>query len=159
MAQPYQSRIASSKEEMILNNDTPGAKHIAYFVTPNGFKCSVNGTEFRELTLVLQDKKSGAIKEQQIIEGELLRPDGTRCWVYQGIASWKVDAHNAHAMQSMVKTYSEGEKARRDQALGGLVEQAKAMKLAGVPSHAIRAALVGQGVDSVKAEEIIKATV
>ena len=161
MAQPYQSRVAKSKEEMLLNNETPGAKHIAYFETPGGFKCSVNGCEFRELTLMIEqtDKRTGVvtIKEQQIVEGELLRPDGTRCWVYQGMGGWKVDAHNAHAMQAMVKTYNEGEKARRALALGALAEQVKTLKAANLPSVAIQAALVAQGVDSVTAAEAIKA--
>lgn len=156
MAQPYKSRVAVSKAALLENNSTPGAKGISYYETPNGFKATVNGCEFRELTLVIV--KDGSEREQQIIEGELLRPDGTRCWVYQGIQGWRVDAHNAHAMQAMVKTYNEGEKTRKEASLAGVMEQVKTLKQAGVPAHAIRAALTAQGVDSVKADELIKSS-
>lgn len=161
MAQPYQSRVAATKEEMLLNNSTPGAKGIAYYVKPGGFKCSVNGCEFRELVLMIEKKNprtgQNEIREQDILEGELVRPDGTRCWVYQGMQGWIVDAHNAHAMQAMVKTWKDGEKSRREAAFGSVVETVKTMRLANLPNAAILGALKGMGVDSVTAQAAVEA--
>lgn len=156
MAQPYKSRVAESREAMEANNDTPNAKHIAYFVTPNGFRFSRNGAEYRELTLVTTDK-AGVKRETQIIEGELVRPDGERCWVYQGIQGWRVDAHNADSMIGMVKAYAEGSKARTQEATLKTLEQIKTLRLASLPHAAIVAALKAQGIDSVNADKLVKA--
>lgn len=157
--QPYKSRVAESREAMVKNNETPGAKEIVYFEKKGGFKFSRNGAEFTEVILVVKDKKTGVVSEKELIMGELVRPDGTRTWETQSMNNWNAVAHNADAILGCVKHFKEGQKARTEAKAASCLEYVAKAKGFGLSHTAIRAAAIADGFNAEIVDAALKAKV
>lgn len=156
MGRPYGSTVAESKAAMLENNNTPGAKYIAYYLKPNGFKMERNGCTFREVVLCTVNKQTGKPEEVELIEAELVRPDGTRFWEYKSANTFVSLAHVADPLVAFATAWKEGIKGRKEQMVEKLIERVQVLKGANIPASAMASILIGEGYDKQIVSEAIK---
>ena len=130
MGKPYASTVANTEAEMRENNATPGKKHIGYFLKPNGFEMTRGGRTCREVVLVTDKKqRDGSITEEKVelIEMELIRPNGEKFYEYRSANTVCALANNMDFFIAFKDKWTEGVKGRVEASKAAIQEQIKTL--------------------------------